>query len=80
MMHLDINQHSSALPVIRFKKALPINPCAFFKVVIESLVDEKSWGDIAVDDIKVLNGIIMMDCKGKALSFHNSNACILFMI
>lgn len=80
IMQLDINQHTSTLSVIRFKKALPINPCTLFKVVIESLVDEKSWGDIAVDDIKVLNGIIMMDCKGKAFSFHNSNACIVFMI
>lgn len=41
----------------------------FFKVVVESLVDVKSWGDIAVDDIKVLNGLSMTDCKGEAFSF-----------
>lgn len=40
----------------------------FFKVVIEGLVDGKSWGDIAVDDIKVLNGLNMVDCKGEAFS------------
>lgn len=40
----------------------------FFKVVIEGLVDGKSWGDIAVDDIKVLNGLSMVDCKGEAFS------------
>lgn len=39
----------------------------FAKVVIESLVERKSWGDIAVDDIKVLDGITLPDCKGEAL-------------
>lgn len=39
----------------------------FAKVVIESLVERKSWGDIAVDDIKVLDGITLLDCKGEAL-------------
>ncbi|KAM8731452.1 neuropilin-1a isoform 3-T3 [Acanthopagrus schlegelii] len=34
-----------------------------YQVVIEGLVDGKSWGDIAVDDIKVLNGLSMSDCK-----------------
>ena len=29
-------------------------------------MDAKSWGDIAVDDIKVLNGLSMAECKGKA--------------
>lgn len=38
---------------------------AFFKVVIEGLVERKSWGDIAVDDIKVLNGLSIVDCKGE---------------
>lgn len=42
---------------------------AYFKVVIESLMDAKSWGDIAVDDIKVLNGLSMAECKGEAFSF-----------
>uniref|UniRef100_A0A8C4DQK3 Neuropilin n=1 Tax=Dicentrarchus labrax TaxID=13489 RepID=A0A8C4DQK3_DICLA len=32
-----------------------------YQVVIEGLVDGKSWGDIAVDDIKVLNGLSMID-------------------
>lgn len=41
--------------------------CFFFKVVIESLMDAKSWGDIAVDDIKVLNGLSMTECKGEDL-------------
>lgn len=40
----------------------------YFKVVIESLMDAKSWGDIAVDDIKVLNGLSMAECKGEAFS------------
>lgn len=39
----------------------------FLKVVIESLMDAKSWGDIAVDDIKVLNGLSMAECKGEDL-------------
>uniref|UniRef100_A0A665VE01 Neuropilin n=1 Tax=Echeneis naucrates TaxID=173247 RepID=A0A665VE01_ECHNA len=34
-----------------------------YQVVIEGLVERKSWGDIAVDDIKVLNGLSMTDCK-----------------
>ncbi|XP_029698518.1 neuropilin-1a isoform X2 [Takifugu rubripes] len=34
-----------------------------YQVVIESLMDAKSWGDIAVDDIKVLNGLSMTECK-----------------
>lgn len=34
-----------------------------YQVVIESLVERKSWGDIAVDDIKVLDGITLPDCK-----------------
>lgn len=53
---------------MEFKKWLPISHSAFFKVVIESLVDAKSWGDIAVDDIKVLSGLSMMDCKGETFS------------
>lgn len=50
-----------------FKEKLPKKqPYAFpRKVVIESLVERKSWGDIAVDDIKVLNGLSMTDCKGE---------------
>nr|XP_057915330.1 neuropilin-1a isoform X2 [Doryrhamphus excisus] len=34
-----------------------------YQVVIEGLVERKSWGDIAVDDIKVLNGLSAADCK-----------------
>ncbi|XP_067342547.1 neuropilin-1a isoform X3 [Channa argus] len=34
-----------------------------YQVVIEGQVERKSWGDIAVDDIKVLNGLSMTDCK-----------------
>ncbi|XP_023118396.2 neuropilin-1a isoform X3 [Amphiprion ocellaris] len=34
-----------------------------YQVVIEGMVERKSWGDIAVDDIKVLNGLSMSDCK-----------------
>ncbi|KAJ4925504.1 hypothetical protein JOQ06_018234 [Pogonophryne albipinna] len=34
-----------------------------YQVVLESLVERKSWGDIAVDDIKVLDGLSMADCK-----------------
>uniref|UniRef100_A0A669CHT0 Neuropilin n=1 Tax=Oreochromis niloticus TaxID=8128 RepID=A0A669CHT0_ORENI len=56
-----------------------------YQVVIESLVERKSWGDIAVDDIKVLDGITLPDCKGEALfilsdineiskSFHTSDS------
>lgn len=57
------------------KKRLPVSHSALFfspfKVVIEGLVDGKSWGDIAVDDIKVLDGLSMSDCKGEALSLHS---------
>uniref|UniRef100_A0AAQ5YKQ2 Neuropilin n=1 Tax=Amphiprion ocellaris TaxID=80972 RepID=A0AAQ5YKQ2_AMPOC len=45
-----------------------------------SMVERKSWGDIAVDDIKVLNGLSMSDCKGEAFSAHSSNACIQFLM
>lgn len=46
---------------------MPISFYALFiQVVIESLVDAKSWGDIALDDIKVLDGLSMADCKGEA--------------
>lgn len=41
-------------------------------------MDVKSWGDIAVDDIKVLNGVSMTDCKGEAFFLvHGHNVCIL---
>lgn len=42
------------------------------QVVIEGIVEEKRWGDIAVDDIKVLDGLSMQDCKGEffGLCFH----------
>uniref|UniRef100_A0A3Q2D2C7 Neuropilin n=1 Tax=Cyprinodon variegatus TaxID=28743 RepID=A0A3Q2D2C7_CYPVA len=35
-----------------------------YQVVIEGLVQRKSWGDIAVDDIKVLEGVGQTDCDG----------------
>uniref|UniRef100_A0A6Q2ZG67 Neuropilin n=1 Tax=Esox lucius TaxID=8010 RepID=A0A6Q2ZG67_ESOLU len=34
-----------------------------YQVVIEGLVESKSWGDIAVDDIKILENVNMADCK-----------------
>uniref|UniRef100_A0A3B3DWY9 Neuropilin n=1 Tax=Oryzias melastigma TaxID=30732 RepID=A0A3B3DWY9_ORYME len=34
-----------------------------YQVVIEGIVEERRWGDIAVDDIKVLDGLSMQDCK-----------------
>ncbi|XP_036377289.1 neuropilin-1a isoform X1 [Megalops cyprinoides] len=34
-----------------------------YQVVIEGVVERKSWGDIAVDDIKILDGLNMADCK-----------------
>lgn len=41
-------------------------------------MDVNSWGDIAVDDIKVLNGVSMTDCKGEAFFFvHGHRVCIL---
>uniref|UniRef100_A0A4W5P090 Neuropilin n=1 Tax=Hucho hucho TaxID=62062 RepID=A0A4W5P090_9TELE len=36
-----------------------------YQVVIEGLVERKSWGDIAVDDIKILDNLNMADCKGE---------------
>lgn len=33
-----------------------------YQVVIEGLVQRKSWGDIAVDDIKVLDGLGASEC------------------
>ena len=41
------------------------------KVVIEGLVERKSWGDIAVDDIRVLSEVSMQDCKGEAFNIHS---------
>uniref|UniRef100_A0A8C8I6J4 Neuropilin n=1 Tax=Oncorhynchus tshawytscha TaxID=74940 RepID=A0A8C8I6J4_ONCTS len=35
-----------------------------YQVVIEGFVERKSWGDIAVDDIKILDNLNMADCKG----------------
>lgn len=43
---------------------------------MEGLVERKSWGDIAVDDIKVLNGLSMADCKGEAERVQSLNASI----
>uniref|UniRef100_A0A9J7YTF8 Neuropilin n=1 Tax=Cyprinus carpio carpio TaxID=630221 RepID=A0A9J7YTF8_CYPCA len=37
-----------------------------YQVVIESVVERKSWGDIAVDDIKILDNLNMADCKGES--------------
>ncbi|XP_023661755.1 neuropilin-1a isoform X1 [Paramormyrops kingsleyae] len=34
-----------------------------YQVIIEGVVEKKSWGDIAVDDVKVLEGLSMDDCK-----------------
>ncbi|XP_020350469.1 neuropilin-1a isoform X2 [Oncorhynchus kisutch] len=34
-----------------------------YQVVIEGFVERKSWGDIAVDDIKILDNLNMADCK-----------------
>uniref|UniRef100_A0A8C6SGW1 Neuropilin n=1 Tax=Neogobius melanostomus TaxID=47308 RepID=A0A8C6SGW1_9GOBI len=34
-----------------------------YQVVIEGLVERKSWGDIAVDDIRVMNGVSSAECK-----------------
>uniref|UniRef100_A0A8B9L9W2 Neuropilin n=1 Tax=Astyanax mexicanus TaxID=7994 RepID=A0A8B9L9W2_ASTMX len=34
-----------------------------YQVVIEGVVERKSWGDIAVDDIKILDSLNMADCK-----------------
>ncbi|KAJ8010318.1 hypothetical protein DPEC_G00073800 [Dallia pectoralis] len=34
-----------------------------YQVVIEGLVERKSWGDIAVDDVKILDNLNMADCK-----------------
>uniref|UniRef100_A0AAR2L0Z9 Neuropilin n=1 Tax=Pygocentrus nattereri TaxID=42514 RepID=A0AAR2L0Z9_PYGNA len=36
-----------------------------YQVVIEGVVERKSWGDIAVDDIKILDNLNMADCKGE---------------
>uniref|UniRef100_A0A665VDU7 Neuropilin n=1 Tax=Echeneis naucrates TaxID=173247 RepID=A0A665VDU7_ECHNA len=47
-----------------------------YQVVIEGLVERKSWGDIAVDDIKVLNGLSMTDCKGEAFGVCFKNTLI----
>uniref|UniRef100_A0A6Q2ZFB4 Neuropilin n=1 Tax=Esox lucius TaxID=8010 RepID=A0A6Q2ZFB4_ESOLU len=38
-----------------------------YQVVIEGLVESKSWGDIAVDDIKILENVNMADCKGEVV-------------
>uniref|UniRef100_A0A673ZYG6 Neuropilin n=1 Tax=Salmo trutta TaxID=8032 RepID=A0A673ZYG6_SALTR len=38
-----------------------------YQVVIEGLVERKSWGDIAVDDIKILDNLNMADCKGESV-------------
>uniref|UniRef100_A0A7N8Y418 Neuropilin n=1 Tax=Mastacembelus armatus TaxID=205130 RepID=A0A7N8Y418_9TELE len=50
-----------------------------YQVVIEGLVERKSWGDIAVDDIRVLNGLSMADCKeflfDQILTYRLSPCC-----
>uniref|UniRef100_A0A8C7N4Y8 Neuropilin n=1 Tax=Oncorhynchus kisutch TaxID=8019 RepID=A0A8C7N4Y8_ONCKI len=46
-----------------------------YQVVIEGLVERKSWGDIAVDDIKILDNLNMADCKGEA---HYASLLTLF--
>lgn len=43
-------------------------------------MDAKSWGDIAVDDIKVLNGLNMMDCKGEAFSACRDLTAACFLL
>uniref|UniRef100_A0A3B3DXA5 Neuropilin n=1 Tax=Oryzias melastigma TaxID=30732 RepID=A0A3B3DXA5_ORYME len=47
-----------------------------YQVVIEGIVEERRWGDIAVDDIKVLDGLSMQDCKeiklNTSISFYRS--------
>lgn len=63
-------------PLWNLRKSLS----SFFKVVVESLVDAKSWGDIAVDDIKVLNGLNMMDCKGEAFSARTDLTAACFLL
>lgn len=55
-------------PLRHSKKVNKKSLCTYFKVVIEGLVERKSWGDIAVDDIKVLNGLSMTDCKGETFT------------
>lgn len=79
---LGIYHYTPALSFVAFKKRLPKSHSVLFfsKVVIEGLVERKSWGDIAVDDIKVLNGLSMTDCKGEAFSGHSYNASIQFLI
>ncbi|KAL1006735.1 hypothetical protein UPYG_G00076160 [Umbra pygmaea] len=34
-----------------------------YQVVIEGVVERKRWGDIAVDDIRILDNLNMTDCK-----------------
>uniref|UniRef100_A0AAY4DJD2 Neuropilin n=1 Tax=Denticeps clupeoides TaxID=299321 RepID=A0AAY4DJD2_9TELE len=36
-----------------------------YQVVIEAVVERKSFGDIAVDDIKILDNLNMANCKGE---------------
>ncbi|XP_031439412.1 neuropilin-1a isoform X2 [Clupea harengus] len=39
-----------------------------YQVVIEAAVERKSFGNIAVDDIKILDNLNMADCKDPAIS------------
>lgn len=42
----------------------PVSRCPL-QVVIEAAVERKSFGNIAVDDIKILDNLNMADCKGE---------------
>lgn len=46
--------------------------------MIEGLVERKSWGDIAVDDIKVLNGLSMTECKGEETARSGTHMTLHF--
>ena len=46
-------------------------------MVIEGLVERKSWGDIAVDDIKILDGISMAECHGTSGASECSPDCTI---
>uniref|UniRef100_A0A8C1TE45 Neuropilin n=1 Tax=Cyprinus carpio TaxID=7962 RepID=A0A8C1TE45_CYPCA len=51
-----------------------------YQVVIESVVERKSWGDIAVDDIKILDNLNMADCKGESFRPLQFNFFFFFLL
>lgn len=53
--------------------------CVFLQVVVEGVADRRSSGDIAVDNIQIIDGLSAEDCKGVYnLTHTKNNTVVLF--